>query len=579
MEKEELIRLINVAAGREPADLVLKNGKIIDVYQGGILEGDVAIVDGKIAGIGEVYDGKEVVDVDGKYIAPGFIEPHIHVESSYVTPEEFGRLLVPRGTTTVMADPHEIVNVAGLKGLDYMIEAAKHTVLDIRYMLPSCVPATEMENAGAVITAADMIAPMEEGKVDGLAEFMNFPGVIHAQDHIVDKLLVAKRFNKRIDGHSPLVHGKDLNAYIAAGVENDHECSTVEELHARVSKGMYVFLREGSVTQNLRMLLKGVTRENARRCLLCGDDVQAKTIIERGHLDHAIRICVEEGIDPIQAIQMATIYTAECCNLTDRGAVAPGLKADVVIFSDLKDLEIEQTYIDGKLVAEQGKFIPQVTRADISSVQSSMHVKNFSVEKLRLSLKTDKARAIEMIQTEALTNEAIVHVDRDKQGDFVYHPNKPVVKIAVIERHNNTGNVFVGLLKDYGIQTGAIGTSIAHDSHNIIVTGTNDEDMSLVVKELQRQDGGVVLVNKGQVIARMALPVGGIMSDLSGEEVMEQQKKVTKTAHDILGIAKDVEPIMSLSFMSLAVIPKLKITDLGLVDVETFEFVPISVED
>lgn len=579
MQKEKLITLINVAAGREPADLVLKNGKIVDVYQGGILEGDVAIIDGKIAGIGETYDGKEVVDLQGRYISPGFIEPHMHVESSYVTPEEFGRLLVPRGTTTVMADPHEIVNVVGLKGLDYMIEAAKHTVLDIRYMLPSCVPATEMENAGAVLTAADMVAPMKEGKVDGLAEFMNFPGVIHAQDDVVDKLLVAKEFNKRIDGHSPMVDGKELNAYIAAGVENDHECSTVEELRARVSKGMYVFLREGSVTQNLRMLLKGVTRDNARRCLLCGDDVQAKTILEKGHLDHAIRICVEENIDPIQAIQMATIHTAECCDLKDRGAVAPGLKADLVIFSDLHNIVIEQTYIDGKLVADHGKYIPTVTRADISSVQSSVHIKEFSQEKLRLSLKTDQARAIEVIQTEALTNEAIVHVDRDSQGDFVYNPEKPVVKIAVIERHKHTGNVFVGLLKDYGIQTGAIGTTIAHDSHNVIVTGTNDADMSLVVKELQEQDGGVVVVNKGEVVARMALPVGGIMSNLSGEEVTEQQTKVTEAAHDILGVAEEVNPIMSLSFMSLAVIPKLKITDLGLVDVESFEFVPISVEE
>lgn len=578
VQKEKLIRLINVAAGREAADLVFKNGKIVDVYQGNILKGDVAIVDGKIAGIGETYDGKEIIDLKGKYIAPGFIEPHIHVESSYVTPEEFGRLLVPHGTTTVMADPHEIVNVAGLNGLDYMVEAAKHTVLDIKYMLPSCVPATDMENAGAKVTAADMVAPMEEGKVEGLAEFMNFPGVIHAQEDVIDKLLVAKKFNKRIDGHSPMVDGKELNAYIAAGIENDHECSTVEELHARISKGMYVFLREGSVTQNLRTLLQGVTPQNIRRCILCGDDVQAKTILEKGHLDHAIRVCVEENIDPIQAIQMATIYTAECCQLQDRGAVAPGLKADVVIFSDLNHLVIEQTYIDGKLVADQGEYMPPFTRAPISSVQSSVHIHDFSEEKLRLPLSTDRARAIEVMETEALTNEAIVNVNRNNRGEFVYNPEEPVIKIAVIERHQYTGNVFVGLLKDYGIQTGAIGTSIAHDSHNFIVTGTNDADMALAVKELEAQDGGVVLVNGGQVIARMALPVGGIMSNLSGEEITEQQNKVTKMAHNVLGVAEEVNPIMSLGFMSLAVIPKLKITDLGLVDVETFEFVPVSVE-
>ncbi|PAE21001.1 adenine deaminase [Bacillus sp. 7504-2] len=577
MKKSELAHLIDVAAGRKPADLVLKNGNIVDVYQGTIMTGDVAIVAGKIAGIGEEYEGKEVVDVKGKYIAPGFIDPHIHVESSYVTPEEFGRLLVPHGTTTVMADPHEIVNVAGLKGLEYMIEAAKHTALDIQYMLPSCVPATNMENAGAILTASDMVAPLEEGMVEGLAEFMDFPGVIGAEDSVLDKLLVAKNLKKRIDGHSPMVSGKELNAYIAAGVENDHECSTVEELQARVSRGMYVFLREGSVTQNLRTLLKGVTPQNARRCVLCGDDVQAKTILEKGHLDNAIRICVEEKVDPIQAIQMATLNTAQCCQLDDRGAVAPGLKADLVIFSDLDKLVVEQTYIDGKLVAEEGKYISPITRADISAVQSSVHIGDFTKEKLRLKLENNKARAIEVIQTEALTNEAIVDVDRDKSGEFVYNPEKEISKIAVIERHKNTGNVFVGLLKDYGIKTGAIGISIAHDSHNLIVTGTNDEDMALAVESLKKQDGGVVLVNNGEVICSMALPVGGLMSNLSGEEVVEQQIKVNKVAREVLGIAENVDPIMTLGFMSLAVIPKLKITDLGLVDVTKFEFVPVSV--
>ncbi len=577
MEKSELTHLIDVAAGREPADLVLKNGKIVDVYQGSILHGDVAIVDGKIAGISETYEAKETVDLNGKYIAPGFIDPHIHVESSYVTPEEFGRLIVPHGTTTVMADPHEIVNVAGLKGLDYMMEAAKHTALDIQYMMPSCVPATNMENAGAVITADDMIAPFEEGKVAGLAEFMDFPSVIQANDSVLDKILVARKLNKRIDGHSPMVSGKDLNAYIAAGIENDHECSTVEELQARISRGMYVFLREGSVTQNLRTLLKGVTPQNARRCVLCGDDVQAKTIIEKGHLDHSIRICVEENVDPILAIQMATIHTAECCQLHDRGAVAPGLKADLVVFSDLNNMVVEQTYIDGKLVADQGKYVAPFTKADISAVQSSVHIGDFSKEKLRLKLDSNKARAIEVIQTEALTNEAIVEVERNEAGEFQYNPEKSVTKIAVVERHNNTGNVFVGLLKDYGIQKGAIGISIARDSHNLIVTGTNDEDMAVAIESLKKQDGGVVLVDDGEVICTMALPVAGLMSNLSGEEVVSEQSKVNKVAHEVLGIAEDVDPIMTLGFMSLAVIPTLKITDLGLVDVTKFEFVPVSV--
>lgn len=579
MKKSDLTKLINVAAGREVADLVLKNGKIIDVYQGSVLHGDVAIIDGKIAGIGEAYEGKETVDLEGKYIAPGFIDPHIHVESSYVTPEEFGRLLVPHGTTTVMADPHEIVNVAGLKGLDYMIEAAKHTALDIQYMLPSCVPATNMENAGAVLTASDMVAPLEEGKAAGLAEFMDFPGVIQAQDSVIDKLLVARNLNKRIDGHSPMVSGKELNAYVAAGVENDHECSTVEELQARISRGMYVFLREGTITHNLRTLLKGVTPQNAHRCCLCGDDVQAKTILEKGHLDNSIRICIEENMDPITAIQMATINTATCCQLHDRGAVAPGLRADLVIFRDLDNLVVEQTYINGELVANQEEYVLPYTKADTSSVQSSVHIGDFSIEKLRLQLTSNKARAIQYVPTEALTNEAIVEVERDETGEFIYNPAKPVAKIAVVERHNNTGNVFVGLFKDYGIQRGAIGISIAHDSHNLIVTGTNDADMAIVIEKLKQQDGGVVLVNNGEVISRMALPVGGLMSNLSGEEVAAEQTKVNKAAREVLGISDDVDPIMTLGFMSLAVIPTLKITDMGLVDVTKFEFVSVSVEE
>ncbi|MGX7196010.1 adenine deaminase [Enterococcus olivae] len=579
MDKAQLTNLIDVAAGRKPADLVLKNGVIIDVYQGTTLTGDVAIVDGKIAGIGSSYEGKEIRDLKGKYIAPGLIDPHIHVESSYVTPEEFGRLLVPHGTTTVLADPHEIVNVAGLKGLDYMIDAAKNTALDIQYMLPSCVPATTMENAGAVLQAEDMIAPLKEGKAAGLAEFMDFPGVIQAQEKVIDKLLVAKELNKRIDGHSPMVSGKELNAYIAAGVENDHECSTVEEMQERLSRGMYVFLREGSVTQNLRTLLQGVTPRNSHRCTLSGDDVQAKTILENGHIDNSIRICIEEGIDPIQAIQMGTINTAQCCQLRDRGAVAPGLQADLIIFSDLQNFTVEQTYIEGKLVAEDGKYVGPFARAEISAVQSSVHIGDFSVDKLVLPLTSDKARAIGVIQTEALTNEAIVSVKRDPAGNYVYDETQPVAKIAVIERHHNTGNVFVGLIKDYGIQKGAIGLSIAHDSHNLIVAGTSDADMAIAVEKLKEQDGGVVLIENGEVLASMALPIGGLMSDLTGEEIAAQQEKVNQAAHQRLGVAEDVDPIMTLGFMSLAVIPNLKITDVGLVDVTKFEFVPVSVEE
>lgn len=578
MDKKALKRLIDVAAGREPADLVLKNANVIDVYQAEMISGDLAIVDGKIAGINGEYQGKETIDLKGKIVAPGFIDPHIHVESSYVTPEEFSRLLVPHGTTTVLADPHEIVNVLGLSGLDYMIEAAKETALDIRYMMPSCVPATNMENAGAVIEAADMISSFEKKQVDGLAEFMNFPGVIHAQDEVLDKLLAAKERGLRIDGHSPMVFNEELNAYAAAGIANDHECSTVEELKDRIARGMYVFLREGSVTQNLRTLLNGVTDNNYQRCVLSADDLQAKTILEKGHLDNSIRICIEEGVSPLRAIQMATINAAQCCQLTDRGAIAPGLRADLVIFSDLAQPEIEATYIKGELVAEKGTYLPTVKRISTEKVQSSVHIDKFQKEQLKLNLTSDKARAIEVIPQEALTNEAIVSVKRDDQGQFVFDPKQDVTKIAVIERHHNTGNAFVGLLKGYGVKKGAIGLSIAHDSHNLIVTGTNDEDMAAAVQALKEQEGGVVLIESGKIIGNMALPIAGLMSDLTGEEVAQQEAEINRLAHEVLGVSNNVDPIMTLGFMSLAVIPNLKITDIGLVDVTKFEIVPVSVE-
>lgn len=579
MEKTDLKKLIDTAAGRKPADLVLKNAQVIDVYQAEIIKGDIAIVNGKIAGIGDEYQGKESIDLKGKFVAPGFIDPHIHVESSYVTPEEFGRLLMPHGTTTVLADPHEIVNVLGLKGLDYMIEAAKETPMDIRYMMPSCVPATDMENAGAVVEAADMVSAFEKNQVDGLAEFMNYPGVIQAQDAILDKLLAAKDRGLRIDGHSPMVFEKELNAYVAAGVANDHECSTVQELKDRIARGMYVFLREGSVTQNLRELLKGVTENNYQRCVLSADDLQAKSILEIGHLDNSIRICVEEGLSPIRAIQMATINAAQCCQLNDRGAIAPGLRADLVIFSDLDNIEIEETYISGKQVAKAGKSLVPVHRVSTANVQSSVHIDKFIPAQLALELTSDKARAIEVIPQEALTNEAIVSVQRDEKNQFVFDPKQDLTKIAVIERHHNTGNVFVGLLKDYGLKDGAIGLSIAHDSHNLIVTGTNDTDITAAVKALKEQDGGVVIIQSGKVVGRMALPIAGLMSDLTGEEVAEQEAEINRLAHQVLGVSEKVDPIMTLGFMSLAVIPNLKITDIGLVDVTKFEIVPVSVEE
>lgn len=573
MEKQKLIKLIDVAAGRKKADLVLKNAKIVDVFQAKILIGDIAISDGYIAGIGGSYQGVEERNYTGKYVAPGFIEAHIHIESSYVSPEEFSRVFIPRGTTTILADPHEIVNVAGLKGLDYMVNAAKNAKMDIRYMMPPCVPATNFETSGADLYADDMEDALKTGEVDGLAELMNFPGVINADDKMIDEILMAKKYGARIDGHAPQVVGKDLNAYIAAGPANDHECSTLEEAEERLARGMYLLLREGSVTQDLRKLLPIVDTANSRRCLLSGDDVQAKTVINKGHLDNSIRICIDEGLNPITAIQMATLNPAEYCSLNDRGAIAPGRRADMVVFESLEDFAVEETYILGEKLSQGNKYLGEVNYYPIDSVESSMHVKDFTREKLQLHLNSDKVRAIGVVPGEVLTTEKHVTVKRDGDGNFVYNDQEDVTKIVVVERHHNTGNVNVNLLSGYGIKAGAIAISIGHDSHNIIATGTNDDDIFMAVNELIKQEGGAVVVKDEKVISRMELKIAGLMCNLPAEKMIAQQDALDEAVHEELGVPDNVNPVMTLSFMPLAVIPKLKITDKGLVDVEKNAFV------
>ena len=573
MEKQKLIKLIDVAAGRKKADLVLKNAKIVDVFQAKILIGDIAISDGYIAGIGGSYQGVEERNYTGKYVAPGFIEAHIHIESSYVSPEEFSRVFIPRGTTTILADPHEIVNVAGLKGLDYMVNAAKNAKMDIRYMMPPCVPATNFETSGADLYADDMEDALKTGEVDGLAELMNFPGVINADDKMIDEILMAKKYGARIDGHAPQVVGKDLNAYIAAGPANDHECSTLEEAEERLARGMYLLLREGSVTQDLRKLLPIVNTANSRRCLLSGDDVQAKTAINKGHLDNSIRICIDEGLNPITAIQMATLNPAEYCGLNDRGAIAPGRRADMVVFESLEDFAVEETYILGEKLSQGNKYLGEVNYYPIDSVESSMHVKDFTREKLQLHLNSDKVRAIGVVPGEVLTTEEHVTVRRDGDGNFVYNDQEDVTKIVVVERHHNTGNVNVNLLSGYGIKAGAIAISIGHDSHNIIATGTNDDDIFMAVNELIKQEGGAVVVKDKKVISRMELKIAGLMCNLPAEKMIAQQDALDEAVHEELGVPDNVNPVMTLSFMPLAVIPKLKITDKGLVDVEKNAFV------
>lgn len=574
MNNSELKKLIDVAAGREPADLVIRNAKVVNVYTHTIEEGDIALVNGVIAGIGQ-YEGLSEVDAKGQYALPGFIDSHIHIESSYVTPEEIGRLLVPHGGTTIVADPHEIVNVCGLDGLDYMMEAAANTALDIKYVLPSCVPATPFEHAGANIHAAAMEIPIEDDRIIGLGEFMDFPGVVYGTESVLDKILVGKNAGKLIDGHSPGLTGNLLNAYASAGIRNDHECSTVEEMQDRLARGMYVMLRQGSCCRNLKTLVKGVTKENSRRCILCSDDRQPKTILSEGHIECHLRMCVEEGLDPITAIQMATINAAECFRLTDRGAIAPGLRADIVLVEDLKDFQVHTVYIAGEKVAEEGVYLPEYHKIDNTKVKGSFHVKDFSADKLKMNIKSSKVNLISVVEDGVVTKKEIATVALTEDGDFIYNPQEDIVKIAVVERHQNTGNVAVALLKGYGIKEGALALSIAHDSHNIIVVGVNDADMEVAVKELILQEGGMIQVKDQKVIASLPMPIGGIMSDQPGEWVDTKLTEFHDTAYEVLKVSREVEPVMTLCFMSLAVIPEIKLTDMGLFDISTFGFIPI----
>ena len=578
MDKRILSSIIDSAMHRIPADLVIRNCNVVDVYTGTVRKDSIAVKYGRIVGFGDDYSGKEEIDAGGAYAAPGLIDAHIHIESSYLSPEEFGRMVVPRGTTTVIADPHEIVNVYGLEGFSYMIHAASRTELSVRYMVPSCVPATSLEDSGAVVNAFDMQWPMGDRHVPGMGEFMNYPGIINKDEDVLNKLLVALNMNKVIDGHSPSVCGAELNAYIASGVKTDHECTTVEEMTDRLQRGMYVQLRDGSACHDLKRLIPGITPYNYRRCLLCSDDRQPRTILENGHLDNHLRILVEAGIDPVMAVCMATLNCAECYNLTDRGALAPGKRADIVLFEDLKDFHTRMVFIEGRKIAENGFYLLRFDRAPITSVRGSMHIRPFSVDQLKMHLESDRVRAIGIVPDGVTTTSEIVTVRRDSEGDFIFDPDQAVVKIAVLERHHNTGKIGLGLLKNYGIKRGAVALSVAHDSHNVICVGVSNEEMYAAVQYLVAQEGGFVLVENGQVVASLPLPIAGLMSDLSGEEVASRLRQLHDAAHRRLGISDDIEPLMTLCFMSLIVIPELKISTCGLFDVTKFNFVPLEAD-
>lgn len=578
MTSEKLKKRIRIATGKEKADLVIKNCNIVNVFTHEIVAGDIAFSDGVIAGIGS-YSGVEEYDAGGLYALPGFIESHIHIESSMVTPEEFGRLAVPHGTSTIIADPHEICNVCGLDGLDYMLRAAKATALDIRYMIPSCVPCTEWEDAGARIEAEDMRGVIHEEGVGGIGEFMNAFGVLNTLDPVIDKIVMAHNEGAIIDGHAPGLYEKDLMGYLSAGIRTDHECGSVEEMRERLRGGMYVLMRYGSACKELPILIKGLTPENARRCLLCSDDRQSLTLLEDGELDDNLRICVKNGVDPITAVQMATLNAAECYGLHDRGAIAPGRRADVVLVDNLEDFRVRRVWIEGQLCAENGRYLLPTRRVSPGKVGESIHVKDFSLDRLRMKLKTNRVRVIDAYPGTVLSGSGVAEIKLDEEGDFLFDPAIDVARISVIERHHNTGNVANAFIRGYGIKKGAIALSIGHDSHNILVVGVSKEEMAFAVEELIKQRGGIVLTREGELLQNLPLPIGGLMSDMSAELVRNEISLMENCAVNALGVNEALDPLMTLCFMSLPVIPDLKITDKGLFDVSKQSFVPVELEE
>lgn len=565
-------KYIDLAAGRERSELVLKNAQIINVFSTEIINGDVAINDGKIVGVGS-YDGIKNINLEGKFVIPGLIDSHVHIESAMVTPGEFARTIVPKGTTTIIADPHEIANVCGMKGIEYMLNCSEDIPLNVYVMLPSCVPATSIENSGAILKAEDLKKLINHERVLGLGELMDYPNVIKGKQDIIDKLIMAD--GKIIDGHGPEIEGKDLNAYAMAGVRTEHECSTVEEMIDRLRLGMYILIREGSAARNLKSLIKGITAENSRRCLFCTDDKHPQDIIEEGHIDNNVRLAIKEGIHPIKAIQMATINAAECYGLKDIGAIAPGYRADLVVLDNLEEFNIEKVFKDGKLIAEENEPFFSVDYKEDNRVMDTVNVKKIESEDIAIPLETDNVNVIKL-SSHSLVTKKVNRKVKIKNGLFQYDKEKDILKMAVIERHKNTGNIGLGLVENFKLKEGAIASTIAHDSHNIIVIGDNDEDMILAVNELNRVGGGITICSKGNILQTLSLPIAGLIAETSMESVNGQLKEMLNIAYEKLGVNKEIDPFMTLSFLALPVIPDIKLTDSGLFDVKNFKFIDIN---
>lgn len=573
--KKKYKRRVELASGRDRVELLLRNCQIVNVFSHSIVRGDIAIDSGKIIGMGD-YDAVDVVDMEGKYIAPGLIDSHEHMESCLVTPEQLARVIVPKGTTTIVADPHEIANVCGLEGIRFMMEATRDIPLNVFFMLPSCVPATDFETSGAKLDAEDLKTLMGERIVLGLGELMDYPGVIAGKEDIIDKILLADR--KIIDGHSPLITGKNLNAYAINGVKTDHECTNLREMEEKLSLGMYIAIREGSAARDLEKLIPGVNNHTERRCTFCSDDKHPGDILKEGHIDHNVRKAISMGVDPICAIKMATINTAECYKLRDIGAIAPGYDADIIVLDNLEDFNIQKVYKKGILVAEEGQAKFEVEKPDISTVSNTVTIGKITEKDLEIYLDSDIAKVIRVNTSSLLTELVVRKVSLDGEKRFITNKYIDILKIAVIERHGKTGTIGLGLIENFRFKGGALACTIAHDSHNLVVIGDSNADMVLAIEKIKEMDGGIVIASKGEIVESLALPVAGLMSDEDMETVAEKISKITKYLHNKMGRNRLKDPLMTLSFLALPVIPDIKITDKGLFDVNEFNFIDINVE-